>query len=592
MRTILNCFVVLHCLCCAALAQQTNLEGRITASDVNVQKQLAQKISLELRDATLQEALFTVRDLARLNIVVGNEITGTVNATFTSTEVHQVLDSLLIPRGYSYRIVSGSLIILPVGEVGDRLPNFSSATIQLQSNAIVEILEIVKSMLSPEGRAYAISSSNTILVMDYADRVKDIERQVKFLEDASSRRTNQTSASQNGSTNATAGFITEIRVFRPQYVPVDQLMESIRPMVSTTGTISALKTEDKLIIRDTADNLDTIEKAILELDTPRLQLRIWARIYDCAIEDLKACGINFNAGANGTSLAADGSLSQSAVMGSVTAPVGAAPNGVLTMTTINRLGTLQAVVQALETAKDTRLLADPNIIVMNHEKAMIQIITEIPFQQLTQGTLGGPIGTTSFREAGVSMDVIPHIARDQTISLVINPKFSILTGYSSGTVQAPIIDRREAKTTVRVENLQTLVLGGLRQRTRTVEQNGIPGLKTLPYVGRLFRFDRQHSRESELLVFITPELVDYCYNGSPRESCYEGQLLNEIETTPTAPVPFGKEAMRAEQAAYDQAINDQLHRNRRQGVSPDAVSGRVVCEPCSAIIGGYGNEAK
>ena len=194
---------------------------------------------------------------------------------------------------------------------------------------------------------------------------------------------------------------------------------------------------------------------------------------------------------------------------------------------------------------------------MNHEEAKIEIVTEVPFQQLTEGGIVGSFGTTNFREAGVKMLVTPHIAEDETISLVVNPTFSVLTGFTEGDQAAPIIDRREAKTTVRVANLQTLVLGGLRQRTRTAEQNGIPGLKNIPYVGKLFRWERLTARESELLVFITPELVCYDYSGTPREQCMGETLSQELEQTPTFPVPFGKHQLRAEQEARNRAINNQ-----------------------------------
>lgn len=542
-------------------------EGRFVGIEPKVSTLLSQRIRLDLREATLLEAIFAIRDQAKINIVVGDDVTGTVNASFTDTEVHQVLDSLLIPRGYSYRIVSGSLVILPVASVGEKLPNFGSANLQLKSNSAEDILPVVTSMLSPEGRAHAIASSNSILVLDYAERIEEIKQQVSVLEQVASEQNNSVARTSPGaaSTNSNApapAQNNEIRVFRPQYVPVDVLMESLRPILSAGGQISALKAEDKLIISETAENLAVLERAIGELDMPRRQVRIWARIYDCGLEDIRACGINFSAGVNGTNMVAAGQPSQSVVIGSVTAPVANPTNGTITMGTINRMGSLQSIIQALETGKDTRLLADPNVIVMNHEEALIEIVTEVPFQQLTEGGIVGSFGTTAFREAGVKMLVTPHIAEDNTIALAINPQFSVLTGFTEGEQQAPIIDRRETKTTVRVENLQTLVLGGLRQRTRTVEKSGVPGLKDIPYAGRLFRWERQTARESELLVFITPELVCYDYGGNQREACTDHTLIEELELTPTHPIPFGKETMRAEERAEAEAINSKCHRKK------------------------------
>lgn len=564
-------------------------EGRFVGIESRVSSLLSQRIHLDLRDVSLLEAIFAIRDQAKLNIVVGNDVTGTVNASFVDTEVHQVLDSLLIPRGYSYRIVSGSLVILPVASVGERLPNFGSATIQLQHNSTQDILAIVHSMLSPEGRAHAVASSNTILVLDYEDRIDAIKQQVSVLEQVASERQSVASRSNGSSSSAVPSVMAQgndVRVFRPQYVPVDILLEGLRPLLTPGGQISALKAEDKLIISDTPVNLAVLERAISELDLPRRQVRIWARIYDCSLEDIKACGINFSAGVNGTNLIAPGEPAQSVTIGSVTAPLANPTNGTISMGTINRMGSLQSVLQALETGKDTRLLADPNIIVMNHEEAKIEIVTEVPFQQLTEGGIVGSFGTTNFREAGVMLLVTPHIADDETIAMAINPRFSILTGFSEGPQQAPIIDRREAKTTVRVENMQTLVLGGLRQRTRTVERSGIPGLKDIPYAGRLFRWDRQTARESELLVFITPELVCYDYGGTQRESCTDHSLIEELELTPTYPVPFGFETLKAEHEASIRAINSKWHKKK--------VHSNAYCHPSDScgqateMIGGYG----
>ncbi len=519
---------------------------------------LSQRIGIDLRDATLLEALFAIRDVTGLNMVVGNEVTGTVNAAFTDTPVEQVLDSLLIPRGYGYRIVSGSLAILPLESVGDRLPNFETVVVRLQANSPEDVLAGVESLLSPEGRIHAIPSSNSLLIMDYAERIAEARRQLEALEQAAlehSADARQKQADASESLPSPAVVDQVVRVFRPQFVTATSLSEGIRPLLSTTGQLSAMDAEDKLIVTDTADAVERVAQALSELDAPRPQVRIWALIYDCSLEDLDACGINFRTGVNGTEVNSNtGDPNHLLLLDSVTASVAAPTNGVMTLSTIHRLGTVRGIIQALESGDDTRLLADPNVVVMNHEAANIEIVTEVPYQQLTQGIQGGTIGTTSFREAGVQMTVTPHIAQDNTIAMQINPRFSLLTGFTE-TDNAPIIDRRETQTTVRIENLQTLVLGGLRQRTRTVQQNAIPGLSKIPYLGHLFRYKQNAARESELIVFITPEIIAPHECGTGREMCVLEQLNSEVEQAPTIPRPFGIETLRAEEKAEKRYIN-------------------------------------
>jgi general secretion pathway protein D len=178
----------------------------------------------------------------------------------------------------------------------------------------------------------------------------------------------------------------------------------------------------------------------------------------------------------------------------------------MTLATLSRNFDLTGFITALSQCKDSRLLADPNVVVVDNEPATISIVSEIPYQQLTQTGQGGNIGTTAFREAGVKLTVTPRISDDGTILMVVEPEFSRLTGFTPEQNQ-PIIDRRTAKTHVRVNNGHTFVLGGLRQRTELTDRNGIPGLMKIPYIGWLFRSRRIEVRESELIVFVKPELV-------------------------------------------------------------------------------------
>jgi hypothetical protein len=120
--------------------------------------------------------------------------------------------------------------------------------------------------------------------------------------------------------------------------------------------------------------------------------------------------------------------------------------------------------------------------------------------------------------------------------MVVNPRFSVKDGVDTAT-QVPIINRREAKTTVRVRNGQTFILGGLRQRAQVDQQTGIPYLKDVKYIGPLFRSRSQDFRESELLVFITPEIV--AEHGqvplTPREDAAADFSLEDLNYNRRAP---------------------------------------------------------
>ncbi|MFT4559466.1 MAG: general secretion pathway protein D, partial [Planctomycetaceae bacterium] len=554
--------------------------------------------SLTLRDATLTEALFALREQWKIDMVVADNVGGNVNATFTGASLREILDSLLLTRGYGYRVLGNSIVVLPLDQLGALKPLFKSQMIPLEHADPTELLSVVELLLSPQGRALSIRSAKSIMVLDYPDRTAMIRKQVEELDQKakSSLPTRPTRTQSIGdgrptvaapsvstpevsfpqprerqpdpfpnpepttnvrppraSSNSTTGDAPadtstvelDVRVFRPQYVNAQTLLPAIESLLSRNGRTAVLEKEDQIVVADEKAQLDVIEEAILALDRPRPQVRIWAMIYDCGLEDVERLGVNWNARFFGRSVRPGMPTVPADQIGlnslTAIAPALGAPNGALTLATLGSNVEVTAVVNALNTSSDSKLLADPNVVAANHESAKIEIVTEIPYQQLTEGLEGGSIGTTAFREAGVTLEVTPHIARDDTISLAINPKFSVLAGFTENDEQ-PIIDRREAKTTVRVHNGETFVLGGLRQRTKIQNRSGIPYLKDRKYIGKLFRFKQDTYRESELLVFITPQIIP-----------------------PSAP------RTRREEVASD-FINEELDCNRR---APD------VCWPCS-----------
>jgi hypothetical protein len=169
---------------------------------------------------------------------------------------------------------------------------------------------------------------------------------------------------------------------------------------------------------------------------------------------------------------------------------------------------ITTVARCLQDTKDARLLADPNVAVLENEDAVLEKVSEIPYQQLTQTSQGGNIGTTAFKKVGITLTVRPKIASDGIIRMDVKPEVSRLTGFTPGDNQ-PIVDTSSASTVLTIANRQTVAIGGLRQRQDVGEFTGVPYLKDLSVIGRLFRSRDTDVRESELVVFIMPEIIPY-----------------------------------------------------------------------------------
>jgi len=167
---------------------------------------------------------------------------------------------------------------------------------------------------------------------------------------------------------------------------------------------------------------------------------------------------------------------------------------------------LQAVIQAEVQDRDAKILATPDIQVLDNRQATIEIVSEVPFQELTQTTQGPPVSSTEFKDIGVTLTVRPQITHDRSIILDIAPEESSISGYSESGI--PIEDSRRASTTLLVNDAATVYIGGLRNVSTSLDVSKVPVLGDIPYVGYLFRNTKTSDHRTELMVFLTVRILD------------------------------------------------------------------------------------
>jgi len=486
---------------------------------------LKQRGDLTLRNNTsLNEALLTISELWRINIVAG-DVPGTVYGVFKDAPLREILDSILISNGYGYRTVGESLVVSRLEKLGQVNPFFESATIPILSASVDEVVSGAALLSTPSGEIRAIPSARSIFVLDFPDRVKMI-RDFAASVDEAARLTSGGAPIGQGPKQLKVAYL------KTHYVAALDALPLLQTVLSPSGRIAAMEKEDRLMLVDFPENLKMAGVVLQRIDRPRPQVGIRALIYDISLQDLEELGLNWQSlsgGGNfGTTVSGGGALNSSGTVPSGTGTLfnsvtkvpftDGSAGGAFTFFTLNNNFNLAAVALALQQANDSRLLASPNVTVIDNDQATIESVSEIPFQQLTQTSAGGNIGTTAFRDAGIRLEVKPKISMDGTIEMVVQPEFSRLTGFTPGDNQ-PIIDRRTAKTTVRIANGQTFVIAGLRQRADVGDFKGIPLLKDVRFFGKLFRARETDIRESELVVFINPTIVGYDEPLSPRNQC-------------------------------------------------------------------------
>jgi type IV pilus assembly protein PilQ len=296
------------------------------------------------------------------------------------------------------------------------------------------------------------------------------------------------------------------------------------------GTVSVDQRTNTLIVKDMAANLAKIRAMVAKLDKPIPQVLIEARIVEIGRDSVFGLGINwgFNykreTGANMgiSNTAANAYLvqqnptiqnaGQRALMTGGTdpnfnirtMPPGVASNLGIHLGSLSPLLDLDIELGALESNGKAKTISSPRVLTANNKEANISQGVRQPYQ--SESRSGGV--TYQYIDAALSLKVTPHVTASGSITLEVSAKNNSIRGAIAPGAP-PAIDTREVETQALVKDGQTIVLGGILQNRQTENQTGIPELKDVPLLGWLFKNKATTSNQLELLVFITPRIVDH-----------------------------------------------------------------------------------
>ncbi len=325
------------------------------------------------------------------------------------------------------------------------------------------------------------------------------------------------------------------------YADVTEVVKSLDSFKSEGGSITHMQGTSHILITDREQKVKAMSEFVAQVDRMTPQILVEARIYDVTRKDRFDLGVQWEAG-TGTTYDVSGepeinSRTEPFATGVFNGTVAKAENttGGVRLGWLSSSVDIDVLLRAEQEEVNAKLLANPRILVLDNETADIKIVSEIPYQELQESALGGAIGTTAFREVGVELHVTPHLAkRDQMIRLHLRPVFSVVTGevQVAGigvTYPQPVVDRREADTKLLIGNGQTVVLGGLRKKEVAKQVNKIPLLGDLPLLGNLFQFKGEDTVDSELMVFITPRIIEPEVLSEAEAKAYQETELPSVE---------------------------------------------------------------
>lgn len=299
-----------------------------------------------------------------------------------------------------------------------------------------------------------------------------------------------------------------------QFSEAKELANAIMPFVTPeVGKVYGDTRTNTLIIQDTPGQVTELIKLMGELDTHTDQVHIKSAIVEVSVTNDHERGVQWYTnqesndgnilGALETNFGLRGLLVEPLVE-----PVPAAVTSGIGVGII--AADIDVVLGMLSTQNDLNLLSTPHLMVLDNKQAEIEVGDQIPYPKLNE------FGMTSyeFKNATVKLNIFVHVNNDSTVTIRLTPQANFQQGLTPDGI--PIIATRRAATEVIVKNGQTVILGGLMQESDVVNVTKVPILGSIPIIGELFKQTLTTKKKTELLVMITPQIVDIYKNGIKR----------------------------------------------------------------------------
>ncbi|MFP4194549.1 MAG: type IV pilus secretin PilQ [Desulfobacterales bacterium] len=288
-----------------------------------------------------------------------------------------------------------------------------------------------------------------------------------------------------------------------EYIPIsyanakNEVLTHIEDVLSDRGKANVDKRNNQLIITDTMDRIEKAQEVIDQIDKVTPQVVIEARIVEINEDYLKDIGSTFSmemAGEESSTLGGEYGYSLS-----TNNPAKTSDGFGFSFTDIGTSLTLDATLSALEEQNDVKIISTPKIATLDNKKATITQGTEYPYQTVEDDDVN-----VEFKDIDLTLEVTPQVTPDERIALQI---YVTKNDVAELTEEAPAVSTNKAETELLVDDGSTIVIGGIKKETTNERMSGLPVLKDIPMVGWLFKRKVSENEKNELLIFMTPRIV-------------------------------------------------------------------------------------
>lgn len=453
------------------------------------------RVTFNFQDIPTRSVLQLIADVSDLNLVVSDSVSGNVTLRLINVPWDQALDIVLQAKGLDKRRNGNVIWVAPQKEIADREQSLADAKQKLQ-----QLTDLV-----------------TVYIPISYGSAKDI---VALLTKGGGG-----SGGAGGAGGKSNGFL------------------------SARGEVTFDDRTNTLLVIDTPEKIAEIRELISKLDKPVQQVLIESRVVVANDSFARELGAKFGVSGgyqqNNTVVSTAGNLfatdamTNAALLNRVAGNGSGLPNtspgaiggGVQVPNLGNRLNVslpasspagsfglailgadylLDLELSAAQTEGRSELISSPRVITANQKEADIKQGTEVGYVTFSGGGAGAATATVQFKEALLELKVTPTITADNRVFLNLDVKKDAVAALipNPGGGFVPQIDKREVTTAVLVDNGQTVVLGGVYEFDKSTDIKKVPFLGDVPGLGALFRNTKKNSSKAELLIFVTPRILN------------------------------------------------------------------------------------
>ncbi len=442
-----------------------------------------EKLSLNFQNIDIRSVLQVIADFTSLNIVTSDSVTGNITLRLKDVPWDQALDIILKSKNLAQRKVGNVVVVAPSDEV------VAKEKVALEASQQIEELEPIRTeiftlkymkaedlktlltddkqkILSKRGSAAIDVRTNTVFVQDNAKRIQDIQRIINTIDIA----------------------VKQVMIESRLVIADEKFGKSLG---ARFGIQKQGQGNGNLSVSGSLGNTVTSRSTTFDAagrPTVTETLSGLTGSSNLASAATAAVGTSPNAAQDLMS-----NLPVTGAFGSIAASLFRLPAGFL----------LNLELSALESDNRGKVVSSPRVTTANQQKATIEQGTEIPY--ITPASGANNVPAIAFKKAVLSLEVTPQITPDNKIIMDLSVKKDRV-GQVFNNV--PSIDTQNVKTQVLVANGETAVLGGIFEQTQLNQVNKVPFFGDIPFVGNAFKRTIKQNDKTELLIFITPKVLD------------------------------------------------------------------------------------